>query len=424
MMEILPNEPPPDSQTPGPVEIIGKAKIIRSIYEGRDIMPLWNELLGRVTANHSDAAALLDLSVIMNSVGQTSEAAIAQSAALRLSKTYGLTFGRGTGLNVLVFVTKGDFTANTPVELLLEESDANILLHYVDAKTANLDDVPKHDVAFVAVAESTDNLPVLLNLERLLRDWRGPIMNNAPRVVMGLSRDGVADTLREGIVVATPAITRIPRNVLQDIVNDGVALEVAAGIASYPFIVRPLDTHAGHGMEKIIDPAQLLGFLEVHPDQLFYIAPFIDYASKDGKFRKQRIAFIDGDAYASHMAVSEHWMVHYQSAGMSHFEDRRAEEAAWMASFDEDFAIRHANAFAELARCFGLDYFAIDCAELPDGRLLVFEVDVGMYVHCMDSAELFPYKEQVMKKLFRAFEAALEQRAGNSTYIKTTSRQF
>jgi len=41
----------------------------------------------------------------------------------------------------------------------------------------------------------------------------------------------------------------------------------------------------------------------------------------------------------------------------------------------------------------------------------VFEVDVGMYVHCMDSAELFPYKEQVMKKLFRAFEAALEQRA-------------
>ena len=411
MMEIWPNAPPPGSQTPGPVDVIGKAKIIRSIYEGRDIMPLWNDLLGRVTANHSDAAALLDLSVIMNSAGQTSEAAIAQRAALRLSKTYRLTFGRGTGLNVLVFVTKGDFTANTPIELLLEESNANVLLHYVDANTANLDDIPNHDVAFVAVAESTDNLPVLLNLEGLLRDWCGPIMNNAPRVVMGLSRDGVAEALREGVAVVTPAITRIHRSMLEDIANHVLALETATGIVSYPFIVRPLDTHAGHGMEKIVDPAQLLGFLEAHPDQLFYIAPFIDYSSKDGKFRKQRIAFIDGNAYASHMAVSEHWMVHYQSAGMSHFEDRRAEEAAWMMSFDEDFAVRHADAFAELGRCFGLDYFAIDCAELPDGRLLVFEADVGMYVHCMDSAELFPYKEQVMKRLFRAFEAALEQRA-------------
>lgn len=411
MMEILPNEPTRDSRTPGTAEIIGKAKIIRSIYEGRDIMPLWNDLLGRVVADHSDAAAYLDLSIIMNSVGQKSEAAIAQRAALRLSKTYRLTFGHGTGLNVLVFLTKGDFTANTPIELLLEDSDVNVLLYYVDADTTNLDDIPNHDVAFVAVAESTDNLPVLLNLEKLLRDWRGPIMNNAPRVVMGLSRDGVAESLRQGVAGVTPAITRIPRNVLQGIANGVLAMETVAGIGSYPFIVRPLDTHAGHGMEKIVDRAELLGFLEAHPDQLFYIAPFIDYSSKDGKFRKQRIAFIDGNAYASHMAISEHWMVHYQNAGMSHFEDRRAEEATWMAHFDEDFATRHANAFAELGRCFGLDYFAIDCAELPDGRLLVFEVDVGMYVHCMDSAELFPYKAQVMKKLFRGFEAALERRA-------------
>jgi hypothetical protein len=80
MMEILPSEPTPDSRPPAPVEIIGKAKIIRSIYEGRALMPLWNDLLGRVMADHSDAAAFFDLSIIMNSVGQKSEAAIAQRA--------------------------------------------------------------------------------------------------------------------------------------------------------------------------------------------------------------------------------------------------------------------------------------------------------------------------------------------------------
>ncbi len=59
----------------------------------------------------------------------------------------------------------------------------------------------------------------------------------------------------------------------------------------------------------------------------YYIAPFIDYSDPDGLFRKQRIAIIDGEAFASHLAISEHWMVHYLSAGMAQHEERRAEEA-------------------------------------------------------------------------------------------------
>ena len=31
-------------------------------------------------------------------------------------------------------------------------------------------------------------------------------------------------------------------------------------------------------------------------------------------------------------------MVHYLSAGMAKYEDRRSEEAAWMSDFDSDFA--------------------------------------------------------------------------------------
>ena len=64
-------------------------------------------------------------------------------------------------------------------------------------------------------------------------------------------------------------------------------------------------------------------------------------------------------------------------------------------------------AFAALHRVFGLDYFGVDCAEMPDGRLLVFEVDVAMIVHDMDDAAVFPYKKPVMQKLFAGFLAAL-----------------
>lgn len=163
-------------------------------------------------------------------------------------------------------------------------------------------------------------------------------------------------------------------------------------------------------MEKITNEEELSRYLDGQSEAEYYIAPFIDYSGPDGKFRKQRIAFIDGKAYASHLAVSDHWMVHYLSAGMAKYADRRAEEAAWMRDFDSDFAARHAVAFDALHRRLGLDYFAIDCAELPDGRLLLFEADVAMIVHSMDSDVTFPYKKQAMSKLFDAFENALQRR--------------
>ena len=55
--------------------------------------------------------------------------------------------------------------------------------------------------------------------------------------------------------------------------------------------------------------------------------------------------------------------------------------------------------------------FAVDCAEMPDGRLLFFEADVAMIVHAMDPPELFPYKRAQMNKVFGAFQAMLRRAA-------------
>ncbi len=390
--------------------ILGKAVLVRALYEGRDIGPTWDSLFKRVSSNLEDAAAFFDLSIILQTAGQPEKAALAQKAALDLSRKYRIKNGRGVGPNVLVFVTAGDFMANTPIEFLLEKSDANILLYYVDSGTKDLADVPEHDVAFVAVGESAANLSVLQNLDRLLREWPGPIVNNAPRRIIGLSRDDVAEAFADEPSILAPATKRVSREALEKAASGQIEVGSLTGTISYPVILRPLGTHAGKGMEKISTPSELSAYLTSHGGPEFYVAPFVDYSGGDGKFRKQRIAFIDGKAYASHLAVSDHWMVHYLSAGMTQYEDRRVEEAKWMADFDDDFAVRHARAFDALSRRLGLDYFAIDCAELPDGRLLLFEADVAMIVHAMDSDVTFPYKKPAMQKLFAAFEAALWRR--------------
>ena len=82
-----------------------------------------------------------------------------------------------------------------------------------------------------------------------------------------------------------------------------------------------------------------------------------------------------------------------------------------MSDFDTDFATKHWVALQEIDRRIGLDYYSIDCANTPDGRLLVFELDSGAVVHSMDSVELFPYKAPQMKLVFKAFQQMLRRKA-------------
>jgi hypothetical protein len=180
---------------------------------------------------------------------------------------------------------------------------------------------------------------------------------------------------------------------------------------AFPIIARPIESHAGTGLEKLDDAARLGAYLAGQAGDLFYISPFVDYASPDGLFRKQRIALIQGRPFVCHLAVSAHWMVHYLNAAMLDDEANRAFEARFMETFDQDFAVRHRAAFAGLSARIGLDYFAIDCAETKDGRLLLFEADVAMIVHDMDPPDLFPYKKPQMGKVFDAFQAMLRTAA-------------
>jgi glutathione synthase/RimK-type ligase-like ATP-grasp enzyme len=176
---------------------------------------------------------------------------------------------------------------------------------------------------------------------------------------------------------------------------------------AFPILARPIASHAGTGLAKLDDTAAVQAYLAEREEDRFYVSPFIDYAGADGLYRKQRVVLIKGRPFICHMAVSERWMVHYMNAGMTESAEKRAEEAAFMAAFETDFAVRHARAFIQLHERLGLDYFGIDCAETPDGRLLLFEADVAMIVHAMDPPDLFSYKQAPMKRLFAAFAAML-----------------
>jgi hypothetical protein len=401
-----------EGQPRDPFNLIGMGALVGLAYRQGDIAGVWNALLARYAENPGDAAALMDMSTILQTTGHRDKGLEFQRKALELSRRFKRVHGGGNGLRVLVFMAGGDFMTNTPIDFLAEGSDATLSMVYVDGETRDLQGLPEHDVAFVAIGESDATIQALENLDRLLQGWRGPIMNGAPRRILALTRDGVAAMFADEASIVAPSTVRASLADLEKLAQGETALAALLPGASFPITARPYGTHAGEGLEKIGSREDLAAYLGRRAEERFYLAPFIDYAGRDGLFRKQRIAIIDGRAYPGHWATSRHWMVHYLNSGMLENAAWRAEEAAFMQNFDSDFAVRHAAAFEALDRKIGLDYFVIDCAETQDGRLLLFEAHVAMILHAMDPVETFPYKRPAMQKLFAAFQAALKRRCG------------
>lgn len=173
-----------------------------------------------------------------------------------------------------------------------------------------------------------------------------------------------------------------------------------------------MDTQGGQGLGRIGQPHDLQDYLAQHPEAEFYVSEHIDCQGPDGLYRKCRIALIDGRAYACHLAISSHWMVHCCSAPMTELAALRAEEADFMQGFDDGFGRRHAAALSEIARRMGLGYLVLDCTETQDGQLLLFEADSQSWIHDTDPVSLFPYKSAVMRKAFMAFRRMLFRAAG------------
>ena len=92
------------------------------------------------------------------------------------------------------------------------------------------------------------------------------------------------------------------------------------------------------GLCRIADAAELQSYLAGRPENTFFISRFVDYASRDGMFRKYRIVFVDGKAYGCHMAIADEWKVWYLNADMAVSVPYRAEEAQFHAGLRPNFA--------------------------------------------------------------------------------------
>lgn len=389
-----------------PPALIGLARLMRMAFDGAALLPIAQQLIERASANEADAEALLDLSTVLQLQGIRDVGLATQAQALQIQRVYELPACRTPAIRLLALTAAGDLMTNTPLPFLIEDSDIALTSLYLLPDEPLPHDLPAHDVAFIAVSESDATRALLDQLAERMPSWRGPVLNRPDRITR-TSRSQACERLADAPGVSMPASARSTRDALQRLSTGTLQVGDVLPGGGFPLIVRPVDSHAGHGLEKVESPTELAAYLQASADDAFFISRFIDYRSADGWFRKYRVVLVDGVPYAGHMGVSAHWMIHYLNAGMTESAPKRAEEEAFMRNFETDFARRHAVALRAISDRFGLDYLVIDCAETVDGDLLVFEVDPGAVVHAMDPVALFPYKRRPMDKVFAAFRALL-----------------
>ncbi|MEI8326877.1 MAG: hypothetical protein WCH44_16225 [Betaproteobacteria bacterium] len=388
---------------------MGLAPFLRMSIAGIDLQPLAQQLLERAQRSGDDANLWMNLSIAMLCLGQREHGLAIQAKALQITRHYHISAAQQPAkLRLLMLMAPGDVAANTPLECLLEHSDVDLDLYYLsDTHADALWDVPSHDVLVVALSEAQEHRRMLLALEQTLARWPKPVIN-APQHIPRTGR-AWASALLQGAPGLLIAPTLHLQRVQLQATATGDAPMPERDDCDFPLIVRPMGSHAGRDLDRVENAPALAAYLERVAGDDFFVSRFIDYSDEDALFRKFRIALIDGQAFACHMAVSSHWMVHYVNAGMYEDANKRAQEAQFMAQFAA-FEQRHRLALKAIYERTELDYLCIDCAQTRSGELLVFEIDHAMVVHAMDSEQLFAHKQTHMQKVKAAFRDALVRR--------------
>src|SRR6185503_13370002 len=156
-------------------------------------------------------------------------------------------------------------------------------------------DLSGFDLLLNLVTDADQNPKVLANLVKLLRPYRGRVLNR-PEVVLRSTREKVAAACAHLPHVVAPRTIRIGS---------------AAGVPDdfpFPAILRLAGTHTGRVI-GLVEEADRVAPLLVRGRQHF-LTEYNDFRGGDGLYRKYRFVFIGGEIVLRHLLVSDSWNVH------------------------------------------------------------------------------------------------------------------
>ncbi len=353
-----------------------------------------------------DAGSRYSLAELTYAMGDEAAAQIWFDEAFAHQRLFSPPNPRAGSKHALVLRLAALWPRNIPLDYIVDDARWTLHRWFLPDREFGARTIPRIDLIVNALGDSVTGAAALADAQAILRAHADVPSINAPGRLRGLGRDRLAQTIAAIPGVRVPDARRVTHAAL-------AASGASVGGLGYPLVVRPVDTHGGRGLERLDHPGELPAYLARTNAALYDCSAYIDYRSSDGWFRKLRIMFVDGVAYPCHLAIDNTWMVHYYRTATAVTPWMHGEEVRFLTEPERALA-RWRDAVPAIGAALGLDYAGIDCAQLPDGTLLVFEADSAMLVHALGTLEAGCAKRTAYGRIRSALMELFDHRAAQN----------
>ncbi|TXI36561.1 MAG: hypothetical protein E6Q51_05340, partial [Methylophilus methylotrophus] len=327
----------------------GLAPFLRMNLNGADLRSHAQSLLVQANQDQENAILWMNLATVFLCLKMRDMGLAIQEQALALQRLYIRPADcRRPKFRLLMIMTAGDLSENTPIDCLLENTPVELLYYYATVEQPLPSPLPEHDAVMVGLSDSQFNRALLLAVQASLSGHAKPVIN-PPHLLPNVNRDQLSALLQEIPGLEMPRTHKLSRSQ----VVTGLSLQnqgkqsTPEALPGFPLIIRPVGSQAGNNLARITSANELADYLKEVTSPDFFVSRFVDYSSHDGQFRKYRIAMLRGEPFICHMAISSDWMVHYVNAGMYESAEKREEEGLFMQNFNR-FATRHQAALSAI----------------------------------------------------------------------------
>lgn len=307
--------------------------------------------------------------------------------------------GEGKPLRALVLLAANG--GNLVTTLLLDDRRLEATSAIVE--TIGSAPLPAHDLIVNAIADADRSADALRAAATAIAASGRPAIN-PPERVLATGRLAIAQRLGDIPDVMTPRVAALGR---ADVTPDSLR---AHGFA-FPVLLRAAGYHAGVHFERVPTADRLAEALSALPGEAFFAIEPLPTRAADGRYRKYRVVFVDGQPYPVHLAVGKDWNVHYFSSELRTSAAARDEEAAFLTDMRGHIGPRAVRALTAIGARLALDYAGADFALDAQGRVLVFEANAAMALYLPEPEPYFAYRRPAVERVRAAFDALLRARA-------------
>ena len=349
---------------------------------------------------------------VLGHLGDEEGAAIHRHAAFKNRYIMPLPYcGRGTPLSVLKLVSTTG--GNVKLQRFLDPRFFQtylILPEFYEPATP----LPDHHLVVNAIGDAEVSRHALEASQAVLALTSAPVVN-PPATVLATTRSNNALRLSSIPGVVTPKTAALSR---QSLAGATAAATIACHGFEFPLLLRAPGFHTGLHFLRVDCLEALPQALDKLPGQEFIVMQYLDARGADGKVRKYRVMFIDGQMYPLHVAVSSHWKIHYFTAEMSESADYRAEDAAFLTNMPDAIGPLAMRALRAIQSKLGLDYGGIDFGLDQHGQVLLFEANATMVVNPPEPDERWKYRLAACQRIHLAVQKMFIEKVGRHNAIR------